>query len=160
MIKSLAFRPIAAEDLPLLFTVYAHTRLVELSVAPWTDEQKLAFLQQQFHAQHTYYQQVFPAASFQVILLEDQPIGRLYVNRTPDELRIVDVALLPPFRRRGIGSHILRSLMSEATTARQVIRIHVERENPAQRLYQRLGFQMIEDLGIYHLLEWTPPPDR
>lgn len=160
MINGLAFRPIAADDLPLLFAVYAHTRLVELSVVPWSDEQKLAFLQQQFHAQHTYYQQVFPEASFQVILLEDQPIGRLYVNRTPDELRIVDIALLPPFRGRGIGGQILRSLMSEATDARQVIRIHVERENPAQRLYQRLGFQMIEDLGIYYLLEWTPPPER
>ncbi|MFO0819051.1 MAG: GNAT family N-acetyltransferase [Pirellulales bacterium] len=155
--NGITFRPIADDDLPFLFAVYAHTRLGELSMAPWTEEQKIAFLRQQFHAQHTYYQQVFPSASFQVILLKDQPIGRLYVHQTPEELRIVDIALLPSARGRGIGGAILRDLMAAAAGTGQVVRIHVERENPALRLYQRLGFQRIEDLGVYFLMEWMPP---
>ena len=121
---------------------------------PWDAAQKAAFLQMQFDAQHAHYQEVFSGAAFDVILVDGQPAGRLYVNRGDDEMRIVDIALLPAYCNRGIGTWLLKELQSEAAGAGKPLRIHVERFNPALRLYQRLGFQQIVDRGVYLFMEW------
>jgi ribosomal protein S18 acetylase RimI-like enzyme len=89
-----------------------------------------------------------------VILVSDQPAGRLYVHRGGDEVRIVDIAMLPAWRNRGVGTHLIGALQAEAALARKPLRIHVERMNPALALYQRLGFREIEDRGVYLFLEW------
>jgi GNAT superfamily N-acetyltransferase len=150
---AICFRPIAPSDEPFLCQVYASTRLDELAVTDWTDEQKAAFLHMQFVAQHTFYQENYTDTDFLVVLQDDTPIGRLYVARWKDEIRIVDIALLPAYRGTGIGTTILRDLLAEADAAGKPVRIHVERENPALRLYQRLGFVMIEDKGVYLFME-------
>ena len=82
-----------------------------------------------------------PGASFDVIVVDGQPVGRLYVARWSDEIRIVDIALLSDYCNRGIGTTLLRGLQSEAAAAGKPLRIHVERFNPALRLYERLGFR-------------------
>lgn len=110
----------------------------------------------QFAAQHDYYHEHYADAAFQLILCDGQPAGRLYVARWPAEIRIIDIALLPPFRNRGIGASLLQQLLDEAAVAGQRVSIHVERYNSALRLYQRLGFREIEDQGVYLLMEWTP----
>ena len=93
--------------------------------------------------------------------MDGQPAGRLYVSREEDDIRIVDVALLPEYCNRGIGTTLLRGLQSEAAaagkplaTAGRLLRIHVERFNPALRLYERLGFHPIADRGVYLFMEW------
>jgi ribosomal protein S18 acetylase RimI-like enzyme len=101
----------------------------------------------------------YPQASFQVVLVEGQPAGRLYFDRREDEVRVVDVSLLPEFQRRGIGTALLRGVISEADAAGRPVRIHVERFNPALRLYDRLGFRLLRDGGVYLLLE-RPPEAR
>jgi len=154
MSVSVTFRPITDGDLELLYRIYASTREEELSVVPWSDAEKEAFLQQQFHAQHTYYQQQYPAASYQVILLDNQPIGRLYLDRREDEHRIIDIALLTEYRGRGIGGALMQDILDEAATEDKPVRIHVECNNPALHLYHRLGFREIEDQGVYLLMEW------
>jgi GNAT superfamily N-acetyltransferase len=153
---AVAFRPIASDDAPFLYRVYASTREEELRPVPWTAAEKDAFLHQQFQAQHTYYQEHYEGARFEVILRDGQPIGRLYVARWADEIRIVDIALLPEHRGAGIGSGVLRGLLAEAAAAGKPVRIHVERLNPARRLYERLGFLPVEDKGVYYLMEWRP----
>jgi GNAT superfamily N-acetyltransferase len=150
---TLGFRPIAPGDEPFLSLVYASTRVDELAVTDWTDEQKAAFLQMQFVAQHKFYQDNYTDTDFLLILQDDTPVGRLYVARWTDEIRIVDIALLPAYRGTGIGTTILRDLIAEADAVGKSVRIHVERENPALRLYQRLGFVMIEDKGVYLFME-------
>jgi ribosomal protein S18 acetylase RimI-like enzyme len=150
------FRPITSDDEPFLSQVYASTRLDELAVTDWDDAQKAAFLQMQFVAQHKFYQENYTDTDFLVILQDDTPIGRLYVARWKDEIRIVDIALLPTYRGTGIGTTILRDLLAEADAKGKPVRIHVERNNPALRLYQRLGFVMIEDKGVYLLMERRP----
>jgi GNAT superfamily N-acetyltransferase len=151
------FRPIEPGDAPFLCRVYASTREEELRPVPWTPAEKAAFLRQQFQAQHAYYQEHYTGTRFEVILRDGQPVGRLYVARWPDEIRIVDIALLPEHRGAGIGTGILRDLLAEAVAAGKPVRIHVERLNPARHLYERLGFLPIEDKGVYHLMEWRPP---
>src|SRR5262245_44959337 len=92
---SIRFRPIAPGDEPFLSQVYASTRIEELAVTDWNDEQKAAFLQMQFAAQHTFYQENYTSTDFLIVLQDDIPVGRLYVARWKDEIRIVDIALLP-----------------------------------------------------------------
>ena len=91
-----------------------------------------------------------------MILVGGEPAGRLYVARWPEELRIVDIALLPRFRGRGVGTTLLRQLMDEADAAGKPISIHVEVNNPARSLYDRLGFEVAEDRGVYVFLRRAP----
>ena len=151
---TIALRPIRPEDQPFLLAVYASSREPELAVVEWDAEQKAAFVRMQFDAQHAYYQEHYAGAAFDVILVDGQPAGRLYVARENDEIRIVDIALLPNFCNRGIGTSLLRGLQSEAAAAGKSLRIHVERFNPALRLYERLGFTSIADRGVYLFMEW------
>jgi ribosomal protein S18 acetylase RimI-like enzyme len=110
----------------------------------------------QFAAQAQYYREHYPDTSFDVILLGAEAVGRLYVARWTDEIRIVDIALLPACCNRGLGTTLVRALQAEAAASRKPLRIHVERFNPALRLYERLGFRQVEDKGVYLFLEWQP----
>ncbi len=155
MTQAITLRPMTDADLPFLLRVYASTREEELQVTGWSREQKDAFLQQQFQAQHSAYTQQPAGTRFDVILEGDEPIGRLYVRRSADELRIVDIALLTEQRGRGIGGALVRDLLAEAEAAGKPVRIHVESNNPALTLYRRLGFRRVGDTGVYYLMEWN-----
>lgn len=148
-------RPAAATDRDLLYRIYAATRTEELAPVPWSDEQKVVFLRQQFEAQDLHYRRHYPSASFQIIEVGKEPAGRLYVDRWASEIRLMDIALLPEFRNRGVGSRLLHELLAEARASGRAVSIHVERNNPALRLYERLGFRPEGEHGIYLLMRWT-----
>ena len=153
---TLTLRPIGPEDQPFLYEVYASTRREELAPLGWSAEQQAAFLMQQFNAQHQYYQANYAGADFQIILLNGQAVGRLYVEHRVEEIRIIDIALLPEHRGAGIGAGLIKELLAEAERAGKPVRIHVEKFNPALRLYQRLGFSIVDDRGVYWFMEWKP----
>ncbi len=123
---------------------------------PWTNEQKLAFLLQQFEAQRNHYRANYDRAEYLLVLENGVPIGRLYLHRRPDDLRIMDIALMPEHRQRGIGGMLMRELIEEARAQGITVSIHVEFNNPAMHLYTRLGFQQLDTYGVYHLMEWRP----
>ena len=123
---------------------------------PWDDAQKASFLHMQFEAQDRWYREQMADSSFDVVLVDGEPAGRLYVDRRDHEIRIVDIALLPEHRNRGIGSLLLTQLLVEADQARKPLTIHVERGNRARLLYERLGFREVADHGVYLLLERQP----
>jgi GNAT superfamily N-acetyltransferase len=155
--ESITLRPIGEEDMEFLYRVYYSTRVEELAmIADWTDAMKEAFVRQQFNAQHAWYQEHYTGARFDVVLVDGTPAGRLYVHRREKEIRLVDITLLPDFRGRGLGSDILAALLAESESSGKPLTIHVEKFNPAMRLYRRLGFHTLEDRGPYELLEWTP----
>jgi len=149
-------RPITDADQELNYTLYASTRAAEMALVPWSDEEKEKFLRFQFHAQKAHYDEHFPDAAFDLILVDGLPAGRLYVDRRKDEIRLVDIALLSERRGQGIGGRILREILAEGEEKGLLVRIHVEANNPAMRLYKRLGFEKVEEQGVYHLMEWTP----
>jgi ribosomal protein S18 acetylase RimI-like enzyme len=153
---TVTMRPITAADHPFLFELYASTRMDELAVTAWTTAQKTAFLQQQFTAQHAHYTQLDHTA-FDLLLRDGEPIGRLYVRRAPDEISIVDIALVPAARNTGIATALLGDLIAEATRTATPLRTHVEKHNPAHRLYERLGFRIVEDRGVFWFLQHGPP---
>ncbi|MFQ5524655.1 MAG: GNAT family N-acetyltransferase [Thermoanaerobaculia bacterium] len=156
MAEAITSRPITDTDEPLLRRIYASTRADEMAVVPWTEPEKAAFLKIQFEAQHKYYQEIFPDAEFSILEVNGEPIGRLYIDRREDEHRLIDIALLPEFRGKGIGGRLMRGVLDEVRQAGKLVRIHVEQNNPAMRLYKRLGFEKIEDQGVYWLMEWRP----
>jgi ribosomal protein S18 acetylase RimI-like enzyme len=149
-------RPVAPEDEEFLLRVYASTRAEELAPLPWTGEQKAAFVAHQFAAQSAHYAAHYEGMTSDVVLVDGAPAGRLLVARWPEEIRIVDIALLPEFRGSGTGSGLLRELMAEAREAGKRLTIHVEIHNPAMRLYERLGFRPAGDAGVYLLMALDP----
>ena len=153
---TLTLRPEREEDRDFLRRLYASTRAEEMAVVPWSEEEKEQFLTLQFQAQHKFYSEQFTAAAFDIVEIDGEPAGRLYVDRRADEIRLIDIALLPEHRGRGLGGRLLRELLAEAGEAGKPVRIHVEHNNPALRLYRRLGFTRIDDHGVYYLMEWRP----
>lgn len=154
---NIQFRPICREDTAFLFDVYASTRRDELAVTGWTDFQITSFLQMQFNAQHLHYQQHYPDADFLIVSVGSLAIGRLYLGRWPEELRIIDIALLPSHRNQGIGSRIMSKILAEAEQCEKPVRLNVERFNPAMKWYGRMGFLPIGESGIYYLMERPVP---
>jgi ribosomal protein S18 acetylase RimI-like enzyme len=153
---AVTLRPVAESDADrrFLLAVYTSTRLQELAVTDWSAEQVAAFCEMQFNAQAEHYRLHYPTAELSVIQRDGAPAGRLYVDRWSQEIRIMDIALLPEHRGCGIGTALLQVLQREAAAAGKKLSIHVERMNPALALYQRLGFQIAEDKGVYLLMEW------
>jgi ribosomal protein S18 acetylase RimI-like enzyme len=152
----ITLKNIQPADEEFLFAVYASTRVDEMALVNWSQEEKDTFLWMQFKTQGQYYKEIYPDAQYQMIQLENKPVGRLYVQRRKNEIRIIDIALLPEFRKRGIGSTLLGGILEEGKNQNLPVTIHVERFNPALHLYERLGFRQMEDKGVYYLMECTP----
>ncbi|WP_395446287.1 GNAT family N-acetyltransferase (plasmid) [Aminobacter sp. UC22_36] len=153
----LRFWPVGDEDLPFLSALYASTRWQELEPTGWSDEQKRSFLSQQFAAQHHHYLTHYTGAERLVVRRAGRPIGRLYLARWQGEDRIVDVAFMPEACNRGYGTAVLGDALDEAFAAGKYASIHVEKNNPAKRLYLRLGFTVVEDKCVYDLMAAFPP---
>lgn len=156
---TVTLRPAEPRDESFVFEVYAGTRADELALVDWSAEQKAAFVAQQFDAQTRDYARNYPDATVDIVLVDGEAAGRLFVDRTPDDIRVVDISLLPRFRGRGAGGWLLRELQAEAAASGRTLTVHVERFNPAQRLYARLGFVAVGEAGpVYQKMSWTPEP--
>ena len=151
---SFALRPAQEDDLPFLYRVYASTRQEELALVDWDEAQKEWFLHMQFDLQTRSYAQAFPEAECQVILRDGEPIGRLMLNRTPDRILLVDIALLPEHRNAGIGTALVTMVLNEAVSADKPVVLHVEKHNRARFLYERLGFSISDWNDVYLEMRW------
>lgn len=155
MRERITFRPETDDDAEFLYSLYAGTREQEMAmIVDWSDEQKEAFVRQQFAAQTLHYKKNYLRADYSIILVDGVPAGRLYLHQDPGDLRIMDIALAPEHRGTGIGTMLLREVMERAAAAGDIVSIHVEQFNPALRLYERLGFKPVKENGAYYLMEW------
>lgn len=146
----LSFPSITRSDEPFLLALYSTTRAEELALVQWNGEQKSAFLQSQFHSQHQHYQAKYPQALFQTIVFENEKIGRLYVGELDDEIRIIDITILPEHRGKGFGTEIISDILQKA---QKPVRIYLESFNQSISLFKRFHFQVISDEGVYQLWE-------
>jgi ribosomal protein S18 acetylase RimI-like enzyme len=149
-------RPATPADRELLYRVYAATRANELAAVDWPETAVDAFLRQQFDAQDQHYRLNYPGATFEVIVVDGEPAGRLYLHVKAEETRVIDIALLPRFRGHGVGSRLMEEVLAAAADRGLCVTIHVERNNPALAWYHRLGFAMAEDRGVYLFLRCWP----
>lgn len=156
-------RPERDEDIPFLMTLYASTRDAELAPVPWSAEQKAAFVVHQFDAQRHHYRTFFPSTAFDVLESGGVPFGRLYVDVRVTHVHVIDIALVPQARGKGLGTALMTALQDYARDLGMGLDLFVEAYNPARRLYQRLGFFDIADHGIQIEMEWLPgaaPPGQ
>jgi len=149
-------RPKRDDDDQFLYEVYASTREEELAITGWTPAQKDEFLRMQYLAQTRYYQQMYPDKDYWIILDNGVPAGRFIIARSKDEIRLIDIAVIPGHRGAGIGQVLLQSLLDEAQRTGKTVVLHVEQLNRARHLYERLGFRPAEEVGAYTRMEWHP----
>lgn len=152
----LSLRPSQPQDEAFLRSVYASTRAGEISLFGWHSSQAEIFLRMQFDAQDRHFRGNYPHGQFDIVELDGAPIGRFYVAQQPEAFHVIDIALLPPWQGQGYGAELLRGVQQQAARDGLHVSLHVDRNNPAQRLYARLGFQDAGDAGLYRLLEWRP----
>lgn len=139
-------RPVGPGDDALLLEVYASTRADELSLFGWDEQTLNSFVAQQFRAQDVSWRATYPTCTRQVVMVAGEPAGRLYVDRSASRWHIVDIALQPRFRGRGVGTALLTGVVADA--AGTPVTLLVERASPARRLYERLGFRIVGDEGF------------
>jgi len=152
---NVSLRPVTDADQEFLVGVYASTRAAELAQVNWDESQKDAFIRWQFAMQKQEYDTRYPNARYQVILVDDQPAGRIWIGTDDTQIRLLDIALLTEFQNRGVGTHLLGQLIDEARREQKPLRhmVFMLNEN-AHRFYERLGFVEIDDVGGYKHMEW------
>lgn len=157
--QGFVLRPETEADIPFLRRLYASIRWDELALTDWTDAQKIAFADSQFALQRHHYRTYYPTSEWGVLEDHGVPAGRLYVYRDAGKLEVLDIALLPHWRGRGIGTALMEWVCSQALAAGQTVMIAVEKFNRAQTLYRRLGFREVANEGVYWFMEWRAAPD-
>ncbi|MGA7220085.1 MAG: GNAT family N-acetyltransferase [Candidatus Sulfotelmatobacter sp.] len=154
--SAIELTPVQPADEPFLYRTYASTRVEELALTGWNDEQREGFLRMQYEAQRSSYRTQSPGAEYFVILCDGSPAGRLTVDREPGKIHIVDIAFVPEFRGQGIGTALMRAIQREASQAGKSVDLYVERFNPALRWYERMGFEVVSGGPIYLEMAWRP----
>jgi len=154
---AITLRPATDSDYDFMRRLYHSTRAEEMEQFPFDAAQKIEFLDGQFSAQFQHYAIHYPTVERNIIENDGAPIGRMWIDEWKDQIRLVDVALMPEWRGSGVGTRLLHDVLARGTAAGKPVTIHVEAFNPALRLYQRLGFEHVDTNGIYYLMRWTPP---
>jgi ribosomal protein S18 acetylase RimI-like enzyme len=147
-------RAASESDEEFLRDLYSGTRQAELALLPWTLEAKVAFVDMQFAAQGKHYRAAYPNAEHSIVSVEGVPAGRFYVDRQEGQILIVDLTLLPRFHRQGIGQALVSNLQREAASSGKAVTGHVERWNPAQLFWQRMGFELVPRDEMYFRISW------
>ena len=151
-----SFRAVLPEDSQFLLAVYGSTRLEELALTNWDQQQRDAFLKMQLDAQHVHYRGQYPSAQYLLVLLNGRHIGRLYIADKGSEIRILDVTILPEYRGSGIGTALVLHLMTYSSAVGKPLSIYVETFNRSLGLFERLGFVRSGEAGYSLLLQWNP----
>ena len=155
MTQPFVLRPVGAGDEAFLRVLNASTRQ-DLAVVGLPPGQLDALLDLQHRARETSFRREFPGAEDRLVVVEGAPVGRLLIAREPGRTRVVDIALLPGTRGRGLGTAVLRGLLEEAQAGGWAVTLHVQAGNPARALYGRLGFRVVAEQPPYQEMEWRP----
>ncbi|PSJ65703.1 GNAT family N-acetyltransferase [Kumtagia ephedrae] len=151
----LQLRPEREDDQAFRFDLFCNSRLPEWRLVALDPNLFQQIMRHQFHAQTVSYRAQFPNARFDIVELDRAPVGRIVVNRPGDVIHIVDQAIVPELRSRGIGTGIMTALMEEARRNDIPVRLKVASDNdPSMRLYFRLGFAVIDTTVTYLEMEW------
>jgi ribosomal protein S18 acetylase RimI-like enzyme len=156
--EPVTLRAATSGDHDFLLALFANTRSDELEALGWDPIQTRAFIQMQYQAQQQNYSACYPAAENNIIVLAEQPIGRILVDRRKETIRLLDIAILAEYRNKGIGSSLIRDLLAEATAAQKPLRLSVYKLNPALRLYERMGFLRDGEEALYIQMQYLPAP--
>ncbi|MDT4952493.1 MAG: hypothetical protein QOJ02_631 [Acidobacteriota bacterium] len=153
---AITLRPVLPEDEQLLYEVYEGVRADELAQVGWNEAQRKVFLKMQLKARDQSYLMYYPALDDRIILVNNQLAGRLILSRTDEWIKLIDIALLPEYRGKGVGTSLIKDLFAEALETNRAVHLQVEKTNPqALRLYERLGFTVTSENQTHFQLEHT-----
>ena len=152
--SEITLRTVTDDDREFLLEVYAAGREIELAAVPWDDAMKRVFVEHQYTAQDVFYQSEYPDSTQQIVTLGTQSAGRIYLYRTSEEIAILDMAVLPSFRRQGIASTLVKRLQAEAAQDGRSIRVFIETFNPADALFTGMGFEKTSEDGVSRRYDW------
>jgi GNAT superfamily N-acetyltransferase len=150
-------RPARASDEAFLRRLYAGLRSAEFAPLGLDPEAVDSLLAMQYAAQDRSYRQLHPAADFDLVLVAGEPAGRIYVERTATSIQVIDIALTPEYRGRGIGTRLLQRLLAEGAGSQRPVTLNAVRGSRALTLYRRLGFTVRDGDDVYLALERRPP---
>ena len=159
-LPNIQLREVTPEDDEFLTRLYGTLRQDELATTGWSAAQCDAFVRMQFAAQQVHYRTHYPTGVHEIILLDGQPVGRIYWANLKDERHFLDITILPEYRNRGIGTPLIKRHLDEAASEGKPARIFVESFNPSLRLFERLGFTPIKVDGYLMLMEWRAGAGR
>ena len=146
----ITLRPVNSEDREFLLQVYAASRGAELAMVPWDDAMKRVFVEHQFDAQRRHYDTEYKNVTHEIILLNNEPAGRIYLSRGNELTAILDLTVIPAFRRRGVATELLRRLQAEGKR----LRVFIEPYNPGRQLFLDLGFEIVKEDEANLELQW------
>jgi ribosomal protein S18 acetylase RimI-like enzyme len=149
-------RAATASDEEFLRALFFQVRAPEFAPAGLPHDQLVALLSQQYDAMRTYYAEVYPNTEYRILEIDGSPIGYEAV-RESEEIHLIDIALDEAHRNQGIGTRRMTLLFEQAERAGKSIILSVEVFNPAQRLYERLGFVQYDEYGLYRRMRWICP---
>lgn len=145
-------RPAQPADEPFLRTLFATVRAEQYAALDLHPDALDDLLGMQYAAQDAGYRNQHPDATFHVVEVDGVPAGRLIVDRSGPALHVLDIALAPDQRGRGLGQALLRDLGREG----RPITLSAVRGGRALNLYRRLGFVPVGGDDVYLALEWRP----
>lgn len=155
-IGAITLRPATDADYDFMRRLYHSTREEEMQHFPFDEAQKSEFLDQQFAAQYEHYGIHYPTLERNIVEKDGEPVGRIWIDEWKDQIRLVDIALMPDYRAGGIGGKLVADVLARGARVGKPVTIHVEAYNPALHLYQRLGFEQVDTNGVYYLMRWSP----
>jgi ribosomal protein S18 acetylase RimI-like enzyme len=126
----------------------------ELGAREWPEPARSKLLEIQYLARRRGYREAFPGATEEIVQRDGEAAGWLVTARDGESIRVVDIALLPEERGKGVGTACIRDLQGEAERSARMVRLSVVRNNPAALLYHRLGFRVTGGDEIRYAMEW------
>ena len=101
-------------------------------------------------AQFARFRARFDPAAYVVIVVDGRDAGALAVEWRSDEVFLTDISISPEWQRQGLGTAVLGSLVTEARQRGLPVALKVLKNNPARRLYERLGFQLVNETDSHY----------
>jgi len=151
--QDITLQPATDEHREFLYEVYCSVRLGEVAQFGWDEVQNSAFLRMQFDMRERAYKMQSPAAKYGIIMFGIEPAGSMITESTDEKIVLIDIAVLPQFRRNGIAKHLIRQLQNDALGKPVVL--HVDKLNSsALKLYKTLGFIISADNELMYEMEW------
>lgn len=153
---AITLTPVTSEDNDFLLRLYQSSRGDDLRELGWSEDRISEFLQMQHDAQRNFLATDYPNIIDQIVSLDGQAAGRLAVEQRPDEIRLIDIALVPERRNHGLGTYLIQQVQEHAQSTRLPLRLQVIRFNRAVGLFERLGFTRTSETGSHFQMEWSP----
>ena len=156
-LQDVTFRPETDSDEDSTFMRKLFCSLEQVQSLMQFGEQAELLIDMQLRSREQQYRVVYPDGSFQLILLNGEPVGRFATDQSNDTWHIIDIALMPACRGHLLGMRIVQQFLRSADAAGRAVAASVLASNvKARKLWQHVGFQVVDEKPDYWYLLFSP----